>query len=177
MQQKTRWITFVSLLILFAAAASGGFFFGKTIEEKHFQEEKNFNILLNRSDLEGLGKIKGTIYVTGHKSSDSDTVGSSIAYASLLRALGYDAVPVVLGNINHESAFILKTAGLKTPELLKNASGLNMVLVDHSEYTQSADGLRDAKIISIIDHHGDGSVTTANPLIYDARPIGSNVFS
>ena len=48
-----------------------------------------------------------------------------------------------------------------------------MVLVDHSEYTQSADGLKDAKIISIIDHHGDGSVTTANPLIYDARPIGS----
>ena len=48
-----------------------------------------------------------------------------------------------------------------------------MVLVDHSEYTRSANGLKDAKIISIIDHHGDGSVITANPLIYDARPIGS----
>ena len=113
MQQKTRWITFVSLLILFAAAASGGFFFGKTIEKKRFQE----------------------------------------------------------------SAYILEAAGLKTPELLKNAAGLNMVLVGHSEYTQSADGLKDAKIISIIDHHGDRSVTTANPLIYGARPIGSNVFS
>ena len=48
-----------------------------------------------------------------------------------------------------------------------------MILVDHSEYTQSADGMRDAKVIGIIDHHGDGSVATANPLIYDARPIGS----
>ena len=47
-----------------------------------------------------------------------------------------------------------------------------MVLVDHSEYTQSADGLQDANILAIIDHHGDGSVITANPLIYDARPIG-----
>jgi manganese-dependent inorganic pyrophosphatase len=48
-----------------------------------------------------------------------------------------------------------------------------MVLVDHSEYTQSADGLQDAHIISIIDHHGDGTVTTGNQLIYDARPLGS----
>jgi len=67
MQQKTRWRTFACLLILFAAVGSGGFFFGKNMEKKRFQEEKNFNILLNRSDLEGLGKIKGTIYVTGQK--------------------------------------------------------------------------------------------------------------
>lgn len=48
-----------------------------------------------------------------------------------------------------------------------------MILVDHSEYTQSADGLKDAHIISIIDHHADGAVTTGNQLIYDARPLGS----
>lgn len=48
-----------------------------------------------------------------------------------------------------------------------------MVLVDHSEYAQSANGLKDAHIFTIVDHHGDGSVTTGNQLIYDARPIGS----
>ncbi|MBQ7528795.1 DHH family phosphoesterase, partial [bacterium] len=48
-----------------------------------------------------------------------------------------------------------------------------MVLVDHSEYSQSAEGMKNANIITIIDHHGDGSVQTANPLIYDARPLGS----
>lgn len=173
MDQKTLWITPKYVLILLAAVGIGGFFLGKAIEEKHFQQEKNFNILLNQSDLEGLGKIKGTIHVTGHKSPDSDTVGSSIAYASLLRSLGYDAIPVLLGKINHESAFILKAAGLETPKLLENAAGLNMVLVDHSESTQSANGLKDANIISIIDHHADGSITTQNPLIYDARPLGS----
>lgn len=111
--------------------------------------------------------------MTGHRSPDSDTVGSSIAYASLLRALGYDAIPVLLGKINHESAFILEVAGLETPKLLENAAGLNIVLVDHSEYTQSADGLKDANVIGIIDHHANGSVTTKSPLIYDARPLGS----
>ena len=173
MKQKVSWKAIVCILILLAAAGTGGFFLGKAQETRRYREEKELDILLNRSDLEGLGRIEGTIYVTGHKSPDSDTVGSSIAYAALLRALGYDAVPVVLGPINHESEYILKAAGLEAPELLEDASGLNVVLVDHSEYTQSADGLKDAHIITIVDHHGDGSVITGNPLIYDARPIGS----
>jgi len=158
---------------LVVAVGIGGFFLGKNTEAEHFQGEKNFNIRLNLSELEGLGKIEGKIYVTGHKSPDSDTVGSSIAYAKLLQSLGYDAIPVLLGKINHESAFILEAAGLETPKLLENSAGLNMVLVDHSEYTQSADGLKDANVIDIIDHHANGSVTTKSPLIYDARPLGS----
>ena len=173
MKQKTYRIKFVSVLILLITMGLCGFYLGKVVETKHFQTEKNFNILLNRSELDGLGKIDGPIFVTGHKSPDSDTVGSSIAYSYLLQTLGYDATPVILGKINNETAFILKKAELETPKILENASGLNMVLVDHSDYMQSANGLKDAKIISIIDHHGDGSVTTGNPLIYDARPIGS----
>ena len=173
MKQKSRITAIICILILIAAAGVGGFFLGKNKEAERFQEETNLNIQLNRSDLKDLEEIEGTIYVTGHKSPDSDTVGSSIAYAALLRALGYDAVPVVLGNVNHESAYILDAAGLETPELLEDAAGLNMILVDHSEYAQSAEGMKDAKIISIIDHHGDGTVMSANPLIYDARPVGS----
>ena len=173
MPEKKRWITLGCIVILLAAVGSAGFYVGKSKEDSYYKNEKNLSILLNRSDLEGLGNIAGKIYVTGHKSPDSDTVGSSIAYAALLNKLGYDAEPVVLGPVNNESAYILEVAGLETPKLLKDASGLNMVLVDHSEHTQSADGLKNANIISIIDHHGAGSVMTANPLIFDARPLGS----
>ena len=173
MKEKTKTAGRICIIILFVAMGVCGFFFGKAGSAKHYKAEKELDILLNRSDLDGLGKIEGRIYVTGHKSPDSDTVGSCIAYAALLRALGYDAVPVVLGPVNNESKYILNAAGLETPPLLKDASGLNMVLVDHSEYTQSADGLKNAHIITIVDHHGDGSVITGNPLIYDARPIGS----
>lgn len=164
-------------LLLTAAAAFGCYFLGRKLENEAltaaFQAERDLNILLNRSELEGLGEVEGPIYVTGHKSPDSDTVGSSIAYAGLLRNLGYDAQAVVLGGINHETAFILESASMDVPPLLEDASGKNMILVDHSEYTQSADGLKDAHIISIIDHHGDGSVKTGNQLIYDARPLGA----
>jgi len=173
MKQRRQCVAVCCLILLLAAIGIGGFFLGRFMEARHYQKEKELEILLNRSDLEGLGEIEGRIYVTGHKSPDSDTVGSSIAYATLLQKLGYDAVPAVLGPINHETEYILKAAGVETPELLEDAAGLNMVLVDHSEYTQSADGLQDAHIISIIDHHGDGTVTTGNQLIYDARPLGS----
>ena len=87
--------------------------------------------------------------------------------------LGYDARPVVLGEMNNETKYILEAAGVEAPELLEDASGCKMVLVDHSDYEQSAEGLQDARIISIIDHHGDGSVRTGNQLIYDTRPLGA----
>ena len=169
---KTRLYALCAIAILITACI-GCFFLGKNYEQKRSQEEQELNILLNRSELDGLGAIDGPIYVTGHKSPDSDTVGSSIAYAALLREMGYDAKPVVLGKINSETKYILEKAGIDAPEILSDASGLNMVLVDHSEYSQSADGLEDANVISIIDHHSDGSVTTGNQLIYDARPLGS----
>lgn len=130
-------------------------------------------IAANRSELEKLQLVDGPIYVTGHKNPDSDTVCSAISYANLLKQLGYDARPVVLGEINNESAYILEEAGVEVPELLEDASGANMVLVDHSEYEHSAEGLKDANVITILDHHGDGAVTTSNQLVYDARPLGS----
>ena len=165
-----KWI---ALILVVAVIGAAGILIGRNVTASQYQAEQELNYRLNRSDLDGLGEIEGTIYVTGHRSPDSDTVGSSIAYASLLQALGYDARPVVLDDINNETRYILEAGGLETPMLLDDASGCNMVLVDHSEYSQSAEGLRDANVITIIDHHGDGSITTGNQLIYDARPLGS----
>ena len=161
------------LIVLMIAAGVCGFYAGKNNAALKYQAERDLNIQLNLSELEGMSTVEGTILVTGHKSPDSDTVGSSIAYAALLKKLGYDARPVVLGEINNETRYILEAAKLDVPELLEDASACNMILVDHSEYSHSAEGLQDANIISIIDHHGDGTVTTGNQLIYDARPLGS----
>lgn len=173
MNKKQIACAVLALIVAAGAAGTGGFLIGRNSAESAYRSEHELNIRLNRSDLDGLGEIKGTIYVTGHKSPDSDTVGSSIAYADLLRQLGYDAKAVVLDNINKESEYILNKAGMDVPEILDDASGKNMVLVDHSEYTQSVNGLENATIISIIDHHNDGAVTTGNQIIYDARPLGS----
>lgn len=171
--KKQMFCTVLAVIIAAGAFGTGGFFIGRSNAQSEYQAESELNVKLNLSELDGLGEINGTIYVTGHKSPDSDTVGSSIAYARLLRLLGYDTEAVVADNVNRETAYILKAAGLDIPDILEDASGKNMVLVDHSEYNQSVSGLENANILSIIDHHNDGAVTTGNQLIYDARPLGS----
>ncbi|WP_026660912.1 DHH family phosphoesterase [Butyrivibrio sp. AC2005] len=135
--------------------------------------DRELSVNIHLSELDFMRNIEGPIYIAGHKSPDSDTVGSAIGYAALLRKLGFDATAVVIGDINNETKFVLQKAGLDTPELLVDASGLNMILVDHGDYEQSADGMKDANILGIIDHHGDGSVGTSGQLLYDARALGA----
>ncbi len=129
--------------------------------------------MLNRSSIENMVAEDGIIYVIGHKSPDSDTVCSAIAYARLLNLLGHEAKPVITEPLNNETSFILKEAGVEVPEILHDASGENIFLVDHSEYAQAAEGLADAHVVGVLDHHGIGSVTTGNQVVYEGRPIGS----
>lgn len=63
---------------------------------------------------------KETVYVTGHKNPDTDSIISAIAYANLMNVIGrYQAIPVRLGPINRETEFVLDTFGLEIPVLMK----------------------------------------------------------
>ena len=128
---------------------------------------------LNRESIANL-KIEGdTVYVIGHRNPDADTVITAITYARLLNQLGYPAKPAITMEVDKQTAYILEQAGVETPEILYDASGLDIFLVDHSEYAQAADGMEDAHIVGILDHHGVGTVSTGNTLIYEAKPIGA----
>lgn len=129
--------------------------------------------MLNRSSIENMVVEDGIIYVIGHKSPDSDTVCSAIVYARLLNLLGHEAKAVITAPVNNETKYILKEAGVEMPEILYDASGENIFLVDHSEYAQAVEGLTDAHIVGILDHHGIGTVSTGNQVVYEGRPIGS----
>ncbi|MCL2617816.1 MAG: putative manganese-dependent inorganic diphosphatase [Defluviitaleaceae bacterium] len=47
-----------------------------------------------------------------------------------------------------------------------------VILIDHNEATQSVDGLEQAQIIEIIDHHRIANVETQSPLYIRAEPVG-----
>ena len=114
-----------------------------------------------------------SVLVVGHKSPDCDAVVSAICYAALLQRMGINAKPRVAGKVVCEPLYVLQEAGIAVPAILDDATGLNMVMVDHSEFSQAVDGMPSANILHIIDHHGTGSVTTAHPLFYYALPVGS----
>ena len=96
--------------------------------------------------------------VIGHKNPDSDSVGSAIAFASLLHQLGISAIAAISGKLNSETAYALDAFGISAPVILDNASGKQIILVDHNTYAQAVDGIKDARIIGIIDHHEGGDI-------------------
>lgn len=48
-----------------------------------------------------------------------------------------------------------------------------VILVDHNEYEQSVDGLNQAEIVEIIDHHKIGTIGTDLPINFRNMPVGS----
>ena len=55
-------------------------------------------------------------YVCGHRNPDTDSIVAAIAYASLCNMIGEnDYVPVRLGQVNDETAFLLKRFGFQPP--------------------------------------------------------------
>lgn len=48
-----------------------------------------------------------------------------------------------------------------------------VILVDHNERTQSVNGLEDAEVLEIIDHHRIADVETGQPIYFRNEPVGS----
>ncbi len=116
-----------------------------------------------------------TTYVIGHRSPDSDTVTSAIAYAYLLRELGIDAEPAVSGKLNNETATALSFLMIEPPQIVDNADNGQFILVDHSSYSQAIKGMDEARILGIVDHHGIGDVSTGDIVNVRFAPAGATV--
>ncbi len=62
-----------------------------------------------------------TVYITGHKNPDSDSICAAIAYAHLKSELKQDAKAIRLGKVNAETEFILNKFNVAAPELMTSA--------------------------------------------------------
>ncbi|WP_214733812.1 manganese-dependent inorganic pyrophosphatase [Exiguobacterium sp. s154] len=115
-----------------------------------------------------------TVLVFGHKNPDTDTITSALAYAELKKKLGMDAEAVRLGEVNGETQYALDHFRVKAPRLIESVKGEaeEVILVDHNEFQQSADGIEDVRILEVIDHHRIANFQTADPLYYRAEPVG-----
>jgi manganese-dependent inorganic pyrophosphatase len=48
-----------------------------------------------------------------------------------------------------------------------------VILLDHNEFAQAVDGIDDAEILEIIDHHRLGAMSTLKPVKFFNNPVGS----
>ena len=94
--------------------------------------------------------------------NENDTVNDFISIASKMK---YSNFPVV--DNNNECKGIVKL--IHTSEKHRK----KVILVDHNEFEQSVDGLDEAEIIEIIDHHKIGAIGTQAPINFRNMPVGS----
>ncbi len=62
--------------------------------------------------------------------------------------------------------------GMISRRSLLGARKKKMILVDHNEPGQAVDGIEQARILEIIDHHRIGSLETMNPVYFRNQPLG-----
>ena len=67
-----------------------------------------------------------------------------------------------------------KCLGLFRISDINDAVRKRCILVDHNERSQSADGIDEAEIIEIIDHHKLGTLGTSMPINVRNMPVGSS---
>lgn len=108
-----------------------------------------------------LNTIKGTQDVICFYEDDSmDEVNDKT------KRFKYSNYPVI--NKNNECLGLMRISDAN------DATKKKVILVDHNEETQSVDGLEEAEIVEIIDHHKIGTIGTSMPINFRNMPVGSS---
>ncbi len=66
-----------------------------------------------------------------------------------------------------------KVIGVITARDLLQAGGKKVILIDHNEIFQAAEGIEEAEIIEVIDHHRIGDIQSRIPISFIGEPVGS----
>jgi len=119
--------------------------------------------------------------VIGHKSPDTDSVVSAMMFSQIMQQVclipslaGYRFQPCVTGPLNPETRYVLNRFSVDCPALVVSLEKDQPVfLVDHADYDQAVDGLKQAQILGVIDHHRVGGISTPGPIFARSEPIGS----
>lgn len=93
---------------------------------------------------------------------ENDTVNNFVDFANKTK---YTHYPI----INKKNECL----GLLTLADLNDRSRKKVILVDHNSKEQTVDGIDEAEIIEIVDHHNIGSIGTSNPINFRNMPVGS----
>ena len=94
--------------------------------------------------------------------NEEDDVNDLIETSNKLR---YSYYPIIDKENNCLGLIKLADLNDKTPK--------KVILVDHNEYSQSVDGIEEAEILEVVDHHKIGNVGTSTPINFRNMPVGS----
>ena len=143
-----------------------------TIKEEHLEIAKRNNVNIIKTPFDTY-KVSRLVSLTNYIKTmirefnpvtfaDTDFVSDIVDTNNKLKHTNY---PVV--DKNNKCLGLLKITDLSDKNPAK------VILVDHNEKLQSVDGLDEAEIVEIFDHHALSSITTNNPINYRNMAVGS----
>lgn len=133
-------------------------------------KEKNINVISTLYDSYNVGRLISLSNYTNTlvenyntiKFSEDDYIDTVLDTNKKLKHANYPIVD------KHN-----KCLGLLKITDLNDKRRKQVILVDHNDRVQSADGIEEAEIIEIVDHHNLGNLTTNKALNYTAMTVGS----
>lgn len=117
------------------------------------------------------------IYVVGHKNPDNDSIMAAYTWANLKNMMDPDNeyIPARLGPLPAEAEMIFAEYGIEdAPVLIDHVEeGDKVYLVDHNELGQAVEGIENAEVVGVVDHHRIADLQTAAPIEFLNMPVGS----
>lgn len=142
------------------------------IKEKHIEiaKQNKVNIMRSAYDSYHIAKLLTlTNYIKTMIRSYNPTKFENTEFV--------DTVMEINNKLKHTNYPIVdkknKCLGLLRITDLNEKNPKKVILVDHNEKLQSVEGLEEARILEIIDHHNLGSITTNTPINFRNMAVGS----
>ena len=145
------------------------------IKDKHIElaKENGVNIIRSSYDTYHIAKLIGLAnYIRTMERTTKDAVYfDENSYVDDIldvnKKLRHTNYPV----INSKTG---KCLGLLRITDLDSKNPKKVILVDHNEAKQSAEGLDEAKIVEVVDHHNLSSLSTTSPINFRNMAVGSS---
>ncbi len=145
---------------------------GKKIKEEHLElaEKNKVNIIYtNKSSYDTLLTINFANYIESYRYTKDLYCVSEDTYITdfneIVNKTRHSYYPII-DKHNH-------CLGLIKLSDLRDAKPKQVFLVDHNEISQSVEGLEEAKIMGILDHHKLGTLGTMEPINFRNMIVGS----
>ena len=135
---------------------------------RHLAQERNTAILVTPHDTFAAARLINlsvsalTLMERDVLSSRPETLTQEIVQDLLESRMGIMLVTGVGGEL----------VGVVTKSDLVSRRPRPVILVDHSEESQSVEGISEAQILEILDHHRLGGLETAGPILALIAPVG-----
>ena len=142
------------------------------IKEEHLKEAKKqkVNVIRTKYDTFTTNKLIGlSNYIKSIIPKDETITFSEDDY--------YDEFMIKTSKLKHNNYPVIgnkgKCTGLIRITDINEKNKKKVILVDHNEIEQSVEGLEEAEIVEIVDHHKLGNISTKNPINFRNMSVGS----